>query len=79
MKQYVLSRKVYKDVKKMDHQQMDTFWRKLYENAYKDGRQDAEGLSEDDVKTVILSIKGIGSKRAEDIINALTEANKKRS
>lgn len=79
MKQYVLSRKVYKDVKKMDHQQMDTFWRKLYENAYKDGRQDAEGLSEDDVKAVILSIKGIGSKRAEDIVNALTEANKKRS
>ena len=74
MKQYVLSRKVYKDVKKMDHQQMDTFWRKLYETAYKDGRQDAEGLSEDDVKAVILSIKGIGS-----IVNALTEANKKRS
>ena len=74
MKQYTLNRKTYKDVKRMDHQQMDAFCKNLYKAGHADGMKDAEGLTEDEVREVILGVKGIGPKKAEDIVNALTAA-----
>lgn len=68
MKQYTLNRKTYKDVKRMDHQQ-----------GHADGMKDAEGLTEDEVREVILGVKGIGPKKAENIVSALTAAQKERS
>ena len=44
MKQYTLNRKAYKDVKRMDHQQMDAFCKNLYKAGHADGMKDAEGL-----------------------------------
>ena len=44
-----------------------------------DGMKDAEGLTEDEVRAVILGVKGIGPKKAEDIVSALTAAQKERS
>lgn len=73
MKQYTLNRKTYKDVKRMDHQQMDAFCKNLYKAGH------AEGLTEDEVREVILGVKGIGPKKAEDIVNALTAAQRERS
>ena len=70
MKQYTLNRKTYKDVKRMDHQQMDAFCKNLYKAGHADGMKDAE---------VILGVKGIGPKKAEDIVNALTAAQRERS
>ncbi|MFR2367528.1 MAG: hypothetical protein ACLS8T_07500 [Anaerobutyricum sp.] len=54
MKQYTLNRKTYKDVKKMDHQQMDQFCQNLYKAGHADGMKDAEGLTESEVRDVIL-------------------------
>lgn len=34
---YMVKRKVYKEIKRYDHQQMETFISKIYEEAYKDG------------------------------------------
>lgn len=68
-----------KDVKKMDHQQMDQFCQNLYKAGHADGMKDAEGLTESEVRDVILGVKGIGPKKAEDIVKALTEAQKERS
>lgn len=79
VKQYALNRKTYKDVKKMDHQQMDQFCQNLYKAGHADGMKDAEGLTESEVRDVILGVKGIGPKKAEDIVKALTEAQKERS
>lgn len=79
MKQYTLNRKTYKDVKRMDHQQMDAFCKNLYKAGHADGMKDAEGLTENEVREVILGVKGIGPKKAEDIVNALTAAQKERS
>ena len=70
MKQYTLNRKTYKDVKRMDHQQMDAFCKNLYKAGHADGMKDVEGLTEDE---------GIGPKKAEDIVSALTAAQKERS
>lgn len=79
MKQYTLNRKTYKDVKRMDHQHMDAFCKNLYKAGHADGMKDAEGLTESEVRDVILGVKGIGSKKAEDIVKALTKAQKERS
>lgn len=79
MKQYTLNRKTYKDVKRMDHQQMDAFCKNLYKAGHADGMKDAEGLTEDEVREVILGVKGIGPKKAEDIVNALTAAQRERN
>ena len=79
MKQYTLNRKTYKDVKRMDHQQMDAFCKNLYKAGHADGMKDAEGLTEDEVREVILGVNGIGPKKAEDIVNALTAAQRERS
>lgn len=68
-----------KDVKKMDHQQMGQFCQNLYKAGHADGMKDAEGLTESEVRDVILGVKGIGSKKAEDIVKALTKAQKERS
>jgi len=72
-KPYVLNRKVYKDIKKMDHSQMSAFCENLYKNGYVDGKKAAEGLTVDEVKEVLASVKGIGEKRVEIIIQALEE------
>lgn len=78
-KRYSLNRKTYKDVKKMDHQQMDMFCQNLYKAGYADGMKDAEGLTEEQVREIILGVKGIGQKKADDIVRALTAAQKERS
>lgn len=78
MKQYTLNRKTYKDVKRMDHLQMDVFCQNLYKTGHADGMKDAKGLSESEVREVILGVKGIGPKKSEDIVNALTTAQKER-
>ena len=74
-----LSDHFVEDVKKMDHQQMDQFCQNLYKAGHADGMKDAEGLTESEVRDVILGVKGIGPKKAEDIVKALTEAQKERS
>ena len=42
------------EIKKMDHQQMDQFCQNLYKAGHADGMKDAEGLTESEVRDVIL-------------------------
>lgn len=79
MKQYEMNRKTYKEVKKMDHGQMESFCRNVYLRGYEAGKKDAEGLSESEVLQVVLQVKGIGEKKAKDIVEALTKAQKERN
>ena len=74
VKTYELNRKTYKDVKKMDHGHMSDFCREIYQSGYEEGKKAAEGLSEDDIRRIILEVKGIGEKKAEDIVLALKAA-----
>ncbi len=76
MKKYELNRKIYKDVKKMDHGQMSDFCRNIYQRGYEAGKKAAEGLSEEEVRKAILEIKGIGKKKADDIVQAIGQAEK---
>lgn len=73
----VINRKTYLEMKKMDHQHMEEFLERLYKNAYEDGRKAAEGLDETQLKEVLLSIKGIGEKRTEAVLERIKEALEK--
>ena len=76
MKEYSLTRKQYKTIKKFDHNQMSAFLRNLIDDSYASGKKDAEGLSEEATKAAILTVKGVGEKRADSIVAALTEAHR---
>lgn len=78
LKQYELNRKEYKEVKKMDHGQMSDFCGRIYQRGYEAGKKEAAGLSEAEVRQALLGVKGIGDKKAEDIVQALTAAQEER-
>lgn len=70
---YLTNRKVYKDVKKMDHQQFDQFCTGVYQEGYQDGRESVPGIDITQVKEAILTVKGIGEKRMKNIMDSLEE------
>ena len=83
MTDYLINRKVYKDIKKYDHRQMETF----LTNIYKQGKADAiEELADErmkDIKRVqidtdeltkrLLTIKGVGVVKAAEIIKIVND------
>ncbi len=73
-KQMVLNRKMYKEIKKMDHQEMSNYLSRCYMNAYDQGKEDAEGLKTDELREVLLTVKGIGSAKTENIMEAVEKA-----
>lgn len=73
----VINRKTYLEMKKMDHQHMEEFLERLYKNAYEDGRNAAEGLNETQLREILLSVKGIGERRTEAVLERIKEAMEK--
>lgn len=73
-KAFMLNRKQYMQIRKMDHCQLSAWVEAVYKNAFKDGRESAEGLGETEMKDVLLSVKGIGEKKAQDILEAINTA-----
>lgn len=78
LKQYELNRKEYKKVRKMDHGQMSDFCSRIYQRGYEAGKRESAGLLEAELREVVLGVKGIGEKKAEDIVQALIAAQKER-
>ena len=68
-KKGMLTRKQYKSIKKMDD--METWVESIYQSGYNDGRKSVPGIDLEEVKKVILNIKGIGEKKAAAIIESL--------
>ncbi len=68
---YEFNRKTYLGIKKMDRSQMANFLKDLYMQGYESGREDAEGLNGNEIREVILGIKGIGEKKADMILEAI--------
>lgn len=73
-KVFMLNRKQYIQIRKMDHCQLSAWVEAVYKNAFKDGRKSAEGLGETEMKNVLLSVKGIGEKKPQDIMEAINAA-----
>ena len=70
-KKATLTRKQYKSVKKMDHNDMDSWVASIYDSGSNDGRNSVPGIDFEEAKEVLLSIKGIGEKKAAVIIESL--------
>ena len=75
MRKLELTRKLYKDIKKKDHQQMNDYMTALYKLGFDDGLASAS-IDYDVLNKVLLEVKGIGVVKAEAIINKLKEIEK---
>ena len=73
MKAVNITRSMYKDIKRYDHQQMNEFLTRYYINGFNDGLQSAES-DYDVLREVLLSVKGIGVVKADAVISKLQEA-----
>ncbi|WP_373829784.1 hypothetical protein [Bacteroides heparinolyticus] len=71
VKGFMLNRKQYDRIRKMDHCQMTLWAESVYKSGFAVGKKAAEGLTADEVKEVVLNLKGIGEKRAATIVDAL--------
>ena len=75
MKEVNITRAVYKDIKKKDHQQMNDYLKNLYKLGFDDGLASAS-IDYDVLKKVLLEVKGIGVVKADAVINRLKELDK---
>lgn len=67
-----LTRKIYKDIKKKDRQQLNDYLKTLYKLGFDDGVLSAS-IDYDVLKKVLLEVKGIGLVKAEAVIDRLKE------
>lgn len=75
MRKLELTRKLYKDIKKKDNQQMNDYLKNLYKLGFDDGLASAT-IDYDVLKKVLLEVKGIGVVKADAVINRLKELDK---
>lgn len=67
-----LNREQYKRVKRMDHKQMEDFICGVYHEGYADGKTAAEPqIKTSDLASALMEIKGIGTRKAEEIMAKL--------
>ena len=70
-KKFELNRKDYLNIKKMDHHQMMSWAESMYKSGFEDGQASVPGLDLSLIEKVLLSVKGVGEKKALDIITAI--------
>lgn len=66
-----LNRKLHQQITRYDFQTMYRFVNNLYLQGFKDGQEEAGGLTAAEVEKVLLSVPGIGKLRAAMILEAL--------
>ena len=69
MKQ-LLDKRTFMQIKKYGYGEMSAFLNALYRQAYDDGQK--EGLTPREVREALLSVKGVGEKTADKIMEALS-------
>lgn len=57
---YLIDRNMYKDIKKLDHQQMESFLTDVYKSGYQDGKASVTKVELQDVENALQTVKGIG-------------------
>jgi len=69
-KKFGITREQYKNVKRMDHKQMETFMVDLYNEGFNDGKEAAatKRVKPSDIAVAITEVKGIGTKKAAEIM-----------
>ena len=75
-KDMVINRKEYQAIKKKDHTQMNLYLQEIYKNGYTDGVKSVPGIDIAEIKKILLSVKGLGEKRVEAILEAMEKEMK---
>ena len=70
-KDIVINRKQYQNIKKMDHNQMNLYIQSIYKSAFEDGKAAVPGIDIKYIADIVRGVKGVGEKRAADIVKAL--------
>ena len=75
---WMINRKQYKEIKAYDHQQMEQFCKGMYDkgfqDGYKEGEGEAQGIDEDSLLRILMGVKGIGERRAREVVASLRTA-----
>lgn len=74
IKGFILNRKQYDRIRRMDHCQMTLWAESVYKSGYSDGNEAASGLTVSEIREMLLQVKGIGEKKVDIIAAALEEA-----
>ena len=68
----LFNRKIYKDLKSADRQQMESFLINVYREGYNDGQQSVPGVDLTEIIEAIKTVKGIGEKRLQTIVDVVS-------
>lgn len=68
-----ITRQQYKDIKKKDHQQMNAFLIRFWQDGYNDGLAAAKkaNVSPADIENAISNIKGIGETKVKAVMQKI--------
>lgn len=69
-KKFSLNRKQYNEVRKMDHTQMNEWAEKIFDYGYKVGADQNKGITDQEIREALSTVKGIGEKKIEAIMEA---------
>lgn len=78
MKEIEVNRKKYERIRKMDHNTLRQYINGVYQNGYTDGCSESKRMTTDELKKVVMSIKGVGETKADSIVSAIVEAEKEK-
>ena len=70
-KDIVINRKEYERIKRYDHNQMNNYVKSIYKSSFEDGKAAVPGINIQYIADIVRSVKGVGEKRAADIVKAL--------
>ena len=70
-KDIVINRKEYERIKRYDHNQMKNYVKSIYKSGFEDGKAAVPGIDIKYIADIVRSVKGVGEKRAADIVKAL--------
>ena len=70
-KQYVLSREMYRGIKKMDSTEMGNFLGSVFQEGFDAALKNTDNITMEDLHDAIGTVKGIGEKRMVEIDNAI--------
>lgn len=78
MRELEINRKKYEKIRKMDHNTLRQYVNGVFKQGYTEGSSQSKALTADEIKTAVLSIKGIGDAKADSIVSAIVEAEKEK-
>ena len=70
-KDIVINRKEYERIKRYDYNQMNNYVKSIYKSGFEDGKAAVPGIDIKYIADIVRSVKGVGEKRAADIVKAL--------